>query len=51
MIYDLEGRGHRVTIRWLYPKSRYNLNYVIEDAEKMEKRYREIREMTCPDDI
>ncbi|HKR73932.1 MAG TPA: hypothetical protein VJR94_07450 [Candidatus Nitrosocosmicus sp.] len=50
MIYDMEGTGHRVTIRWLYPKSRYNLNQVIEDAERMEKRYREIREMTCPDD-
>ena len=51
MIYDMEGTGHRVTIRWLYPKSRYNLNQVIENAERMEKRYREIREMTCPDDI
>lgn len=51
MIYDMEGTGHRVTIKWLYPKSRYNLNQVIEDAERMEKRYREIREMTCPDDI
>lgn len=50
MIYDMEGTGHRVTIRWLYPKSRYNLNQVIEDAERMEKRYIEIREMTCPDD-
>lgn len=50
VIYDMEGTGHRVTIRWLYPKSRYVLNNVIDDAEKMEKRYREIREMTCPDD-
>jgi len=51
MIYDMEGTGHRVTVRWLYPKSRYALETVIDDAEKMEKRYREIREMTCPDDI
>jgi hypothetical protein len=39
-----------VAIKWLYPKSRYDLDSVIEDAEKMEKKYREIREMTCPDD-
>jgi hypothetical protein len=51
MIYDMEGIGHKVAIKWLYPKSRYDLNSVIEDAEKMEQKYREIREMTCPDDI
>ena len=51
MIYDMEGTGHKVTIRWIYPKAIYDLNSVIEDAEKMEKKYREIREMTCPDDI
>jgi len=51
IIYDMEGTGHKVTIRWLYPKSIYGLNSVIEDADKMERKYREIREMTCPDDI
>lgn len=51
MIYDMEGTGHKVAINWLYPKSRYDLNTVIEDAEKMERKYREIREMTCPDDL
>jgi hypothetical protein len=50
MIYDMEGTGHNVAIKWLYPNSRYDLDSVIEDAEKMEKKYREIREMTCPDD-
>ena len=50
MIYDMEGIGHKVAIRWLYPKVRYEINSVVSDAEKMEKRYREIREMTCPDD-
>ena len=34
MIYDMEGTGHKVAIKWLYPKSRYDLNSVIEDAEK-----------------
>ena len=51
IIYDMEGTGHKVAIKWLYPKSRYDLISVIEDAEKMEQKYREIREMTCPDDI
>lgn len=51
MIYDMEGTGHKVGIKWLYPKLRYDLNSVIEDAEKMEQKYTEIREMTCPDDI
>jgi len=51
MIYDMEGTGHKVAIKWLYPKSRYELSFVIDDAEKMEKKYREIREMTCPDDV
>ena len=50
MIYDMDGIGHKVAIRWLYPKSRYEINSVVSDAEKMEKKYREIREMTCPDD-
>jgi hypothetical protein len=51
MIYDMDGIGHKVAIKWLYPKSRYEINSVVGDAEKMEKRYREIREMTCPDDV
>lgn len=49
IIYDMDGRGHKVSIKWLYPKEKYDLEYVLEDAERMEKKYREIRELTCPD--
>jgi hypothetical protein len=49
-VYDLNGIGHKVGIRWYFPKSRYGLNQVIKIAEEMELRYTAIREMTCPDD-
>jgi hypothetical protein len=49
-VYDLNGIGHKVGIRWYFPKSRYGLNQVIKIAEEMELRYKAIREMTCPDD-
>ena len=50
MIYDMDGMGHRVGIRWYFPKSLYSLDYVMKLAEEMEARYKSIREMTCPDD-
>ena len=50
MIYDMDGIGHKVGIRWFFPKSQYSLEQVTEKAEEMEKRYKAIREMTCPDD-
>lgn len=49
IIYDMDGRGHKVAIKWLYPKAKFNLEDVVEIAERMEKKYREIRELTCPD--
>lgn len=51
MIYDMEGTGHKVVKRWFYPKSKYDLDFVTIVAERMEKKYNEIREMTCPDDL
>ena len=51
MIYDMEGTGHKVVKQWFYPKSKYDLEYVTTIAEIMEKKYHEIREMTCPDDL
>ncbi|WP_144731999.1 hypothetical protein [Candidatus Nitrosocosmicus arcticus] len=51
MIYDMEGTGHKVVKRCFYPKSNYDLEFVTTIAERMEKRYLEIREMTCPDDL
>lgn len=50
MIYDLNGIGHKVGIRWYFPKSKYRLDHVIKIGEEMELRYKAIREMTCPDD-
>jgi hypothetical protein len=50
MIYDMDGIGHKVGIRWYFPKSEYTLEQVVQKAEDMEKRYKAIREMTCPDD-
>jgi hypothetical protein len=46
----MDGIGHRVGIRWYFPKSQYSLEQVVTKAEEMEKRYKAIREMTCPDD-
>jgi hypothetical protein len=49
-IYDLDGIGHKVAIRWYFPKSKYSLEHVVKIGEEVELRYNAIREMTCPDD-
>ncbi|MGH9876910.1 MAG: hypothetical protein ACRD3Z_03400 [Nitrososphaerales archaeon] len=49
MIYDVDGIGHKVGIRWYFPKSRFSFNDVLKKAMDMEERYRKIREETCPD--
>lgn len=51
MIYDMEGTGHKVVKRWFYPKPNYDLEFVTTIAERLEEKYIEIREMTCPDDL
>jgi len=50
MIHDMDGIGHRVPIRWYFPKTSYDLSQVVVHAEDMEKKYTELRELTCPDD-
>ncbi|MFQ6025663.1 MAG: hypothetical protein ACE5JT_04020 [Nitrosopumilaceae archaeon] len=50
MIHDMDGIGHRVGIRWFFPKNEYSLDKVLSYAEVMEKKYKEIRDETCPDD-
>jgi hypothetical protein len=50
IIYDVDGIGHRVVIRWYFPKSKYQITEVTKIAEEMEARYKAIQEMTCPDD-
>jgi hypothetical protein len=49
-IYDLNGIGHKVAIRWYFPKSKYSLEHVVKIGEEIELRYKAIREVTCPDD-
>jgi len=49
IIYDMDGIGHKVGIRWFFPKNQYSLEKVFEHATEMEQRYRKIREETCPD--
>jgi len=50
MIHDMDGIGHWVPIRWYFPKSLFDLKKILEHAEVMEKKYTELRELTCPDD-
>lgn len=50
MIHDMDGIGHWVPIRWYFPKNQYNLDAVLIHAEAMEKKYKDLRELTCPDD-
>jgi hypothetical protein len=50
MIYDIDGVGHTVSIRWYFPRANYQLEYVIKIAEEMDAKYKAIREITCPDD-
>ena len=50
MIHDMDGIGHWVSIRWYFPKNQFSLDQVLTYAEEMEKRYTELRELTCPDD-
>jgi hypothetical protein len=50
MIHDMDGIGHWVPIRWYFVKSQFDLNQVLEYAEDMDKKYTELRELTCPDD-
>ena len=49
-IHDMNGIGHKVGIRWYFPRLKYELDQVIKVAEEIELRYKAIREMTCPDD-
>lgn len=50
MIYDIDGIGHKVGIRWYFNKSRCLLEAIIKVGDGLDTKYREIREMTCPDD-
>ena len=46
----MDGKGHKVNIRWFYSKEKFSIIDVERDAQVMEKRYIELREITCPSD-
>ena len=50
MIHDMDGIGHWVPIRWYFSKDQFELTHVLIHAEAMEKKYSELRELTCPED-
>ena len=50
MIHDMDGIGHWVPIRWYFSKGSFDLSQIMVHAQVMEKKYTEMRELTCPDD-
>ena len=50
MIHDMDGIGHWVPIRWYFSKDSYDVSSVLVHANAMEKKYTELRELTCPQD-
>lgn len=50
VIHDMDGIGHTVPIRWYFPKSEFGLDQVSARIAPIEKKYTEMRELTCPDD-
>ena len=50
MIHDMDGIGHWVPIRWYFSKDSFDLSAVLIHANNMEKKYIELRELTCPQD-
>ena len=50
MIHDMDGIGHWVPIRWYFSKDSYELSDVQLHANAMDKKYTELRELTCPQD-
>ena len=50
MIYDMDGNGHTVAIRWHFPRANYQLEDIVKIAEEIDAKYKAIREITCPDD-
>ena len=50
MIHDMDGVGHWVPIRWYFPKDTHDLSMVQVYADALEKKYTDLRELTCPSD-
>ena len=50
VIYDMDGIGHKVRIRWYFPEEKFQIDYILNFAEELEKKYKASRELTCQDD-
>jgi len=50
VIHDMDGIGHKVGIRWYFPRPKYALEDVVKIADEIDARYKAIRDITCPDD-
>ncbi|HEY7227491.1 MAG TPA: hypothetical protein VH481_05135 [Nitrososphaeraceae archaeon] len=48
-VYDANGRGHVMPIRWYFPKETYTLEQVCKFGDNLDNRYKDIMEDTCPD--
>jgi len=49
IIYDGDGRGHKVNIRYYFNKDDYSIEQVYIIALRLDEFYRRLREETCPD--
>lgn len=49
IIYDINGKAHKVNICWYFPKDRFSIDEVLEKANGLEEYYKKLREETCPD--
>ena len=49
VIYDMDGIGHFVPIRWFFPKTDHTIQDIMTHANEMEEKYTKLRELTCPD--
>ena len=47
-LYDANGRGHIVSIRWYFPKDKYTLEQIYQFGEALDGHYRAIMDLTCP---
>lgn len=49
IIRDADGAGYKIPIRWFFPKSEFMHDSIRAHADVLDKRYRELRELACPE--
>lgn len=47
VIYNMDGIGHTIPIRWYFEER--DLQVAVAHAEAIEEKYKKLRELTCPD--